>query len=244
MERERESAKENEQLPVEETRDTQIVPVKEYEIFEDEPLRVETVENEKEELTAEEAKKNRKKEIWRVIKYTLFAASAGAIQIGTFTLLQLIPINVNETLRWLISYLPSLILSVIWNFTFNRKYTFKSANNVPIAMLKVAAYYAVFTPSSYFWGDALVKAGWNDFLVEAFNIIINFVTEFLYCRFFVFGKSIDTNNLAKKEQEKKEENEGEDVTLLPKNELEEVALAQEEDELPVQENETQDNTND
>ena len=88
----------------------------------------------------------------------------------------------------------SRVGSSILNFTLNRKYTFKSAANVPIAMLKVAAYYAVFTPLST-WLEHLLTtgAGWNEYLVTAINMLLNFVTEFLYQRFFVFGKSLDTN---------------------------------------------------
>ena len=129
------------------------------------------------------------KELLRAVKFALISASAGIIQIGTFTLL-------NELLHlpYWISYLVALVLSVIWNFTLNRKYTFKSAANVPVAMLKVAAYYAVFTPLST-WLEHLLTtgAGWNEYLVTAINMLLNFVTEFLYQRFFVFGKSLDTN---------------------------------------------------
>ena len=137
----------------------------------------------------------KKKEFWRVVKFTLFSASAGLIEMGSFALLTL----VTDWSYWP-RYLIALVLSVLWNFTLNRKFTFKSAANVPIAMLKVAAYYAVFTPLSTWLGSFLADTlGWNDFLVTAINMILNFVTEFLYQRFFVFGKSIDTNDLAKKD---------------------------------------------
>ena len=135
-----------------------------------------------------EMKSEKRKELFRAIKFALFSASAGLIQIGSFTLM-------NEVFKWKywICYLTALVLSVLWNFTLNRKFTFKSAANVPIAMLKVAAYYAVFTPLSTLLGNYLVEtAGWNEYLVTALNMILNFVTEFLYQRFFVFGKSIDT----------------------------------------------------
>ena len=131
---------------------------------------------------------NGKHEAWQALKFTLFSASAGIIQIVTYTLMY-------EVLHWApwLSYLVSLILSVLWNFTLNRRYTFKSANNVPVAMAKVAAYYAVFTPLSTLLGNWLVGTlGWNEYLVTALNMILNFVTEFLYQRWFVFGKSIDT----------------------------------------------------
>ena len=93
-------------------------------------------------------------------------------------------------------------MSVLYNFTLNRRFTFKSANNVPLAMLLVALYYAVFTPLSTWWGDARDKIGWNEYLILALTMLANFVTEFLYQRFVVFGKSINTNDLAKKEQMK------------------------------------------
>lgn len=145
-------------------------------------------------------KKAKWKEFLRVVKYFLIAASAGLIEFGVEALM----FNVLHIVYWL-SYGVALVLSVIWNFTINRRYTFKSANNIPIAMLKVAAYYVVFTPLSAWLGNWLVHSlGWNDMLVTIINILINGITEFLYQRFFVFGKSIDTNDIAKKEETKEE----------------------------------------
>lgn len=129
------------------------------------------------------------KDKWiQTLKFGLFSASAGVIQISSFTLL-------NELVHWSYwpSYLISLILSVIWNFTFNRKFTFKSAKNVPIAMLLVFAYYLVFTPLSTWWGSALTNgAHWNEYLVLAITMIINFVTELLYNQFVVYRKDMNT----------------------------------------------------
>ena len=136
------------------------------------------------------------KELIRTIKFTLFSLSAGAIQIISFTLM-------NELLDWPYwpCYLIALVLSVIWNFTLNRKFTFKSANNVPIAMLKVLGYYAVFTPLSTVFGNYLAETLlWNEYLVTVLNMFLNFITEYLFDRFVVFGKSIDTNKNAKKEE--------------------------------------------
>ena len=126
-------------------------------------------------------------ELLRTGKFILFSIGAGIIQLGSFTLFE----EVFHITHWL-SYLLSLVLSVLWNFTLNRNITFRSASNVPIAMLKVACYYVVFTPLSTWGGDALNAAGWNEYLVLAISMLTNFVTEFLYDRFFVFGKSIDT----------------------------------------------------
>lgn len=151
-------------------------------------------------MAANTVKSEKMKELLRVVKYALIAASAGLIQFGSELLLE----KVFHLPYW-ISYLVALILSVLWNFTINRKYTFKSANNIPVAMLKVAAYYAVFTPLSTIGGNYLVETlHWNSTLVLVGTMLTNFVTEFLYQRFFVFGKSIDTNALAQKEKEQEQ----------------------------------------
>ena len=126
------------------------------------------------------------KEIWRVIKFTVISLSAGLIQMGSFSLL----LEVLHLKSWL-AYLIALILSVLWNFTLNRKYTFQSAVNVKQAMLKVALFYAVFTPFSTWLQKVLTTKGWNDYLVTALNMTLNFVLEFLYQRYFVFNKNLD-----------------------------------------------------
>lgn len=130
-----------------------------------------------------------KKELLRSLKFVLFSISAGVIQVLSFTLME----ELLHVTHW-ISYLVSLILSVLWNFTLNRKFTFCSANNVPVAMLKVALFYLVFTPLSTWWTAFLTGAGvgWNEYLVLALTMLVNFVTEYLYDRFIVFGKSIDS----------------------------------------------------
>ena len=132
---------------------------------------------------------NSKKELLRTLKFVLFSISAGIIQVASFTLME----EVLHLEHW-VSYLVALILSVLWNFTLNRKFTFCSANNVPIAMLKVAGFYLVFTPLSTWWTAVLTgpEFMWNEYLVLAITMLINFVTEYLFDRFVVFGKSIDT----------------------------------------------------
>ena len=136
----------------------------------------------------------KKQNIMQVVKFVLFSASAGIIQIAVFALLELCGVT-----TWAWAYFPSLVLSVLWNFTFNRRYTFQSAANVPVAMFKVFLFYCVFTPLSLWWGTALENAGWNDFLIQALTMATNLVTEFLYCRFVVYRNNMNTNNIAKKE---------------------------------------------
>ena len=134
------------------------------------------------------------KELLRTLKFVLFSISAGLIEIIAFSLL-------NELTGWSYwpCYLIALILSVLWNFTLNRRYTFQSASNVPVAMLKVFAFYCVFTPASTLLGNYLADTLlWNEYLVTAMNMAANFILEYLYDRFVVFRKSLDTNSIAKK----------------------------------------------
>ena len=132
---------------------------------------------------------NGKKQLWQAVKFTLFSASAGIIQVGSFALIE---IFIKD--YW-IPYLVSLVLSIIWNFTLNRRYTFKSAANVPIAMAKVFGFYLVFTPLSTWLGDLAEKAGVNDFIILVVTMLANFVLEFLFCKFVVYRGSEDTIEL-------------------------------------------------
>jgi len=136
---------------------------------------------------------SKKHTLWQAIKFTLFSASAGIIQIATFTLL-------SELLRlpYWPAYLAALVLSVLYNFTVNRRYTFQSAANVPAAMLKVGLFYCVFTPLSTWWGNALTALGWNEYLVLGGTMVINFVTEFLFCRLVVYRGQLDNNTIARR----------------------------------------------
>ena len=122
----------------------------------------------------------KKKSLWQVLKFTLFSISAGVIQVGAFAILELFIKD-----YW-IPYLISLCLSILWNFTLNRKYTFKSAANIPAAMAKVFGFYLVFTPLSTWLGNCAESRGMNDFLILAVTMISNFVLEFLFCKFVVY----------------------------------------------------------
>lgn len=127
------------------------------------------------------------------IKFALFSVSAGVLQILIFTAL-----NELTAMGYWPGYLIALVASVVYNFTINRQFTFQSAANYPMAMLKVAGFYAVFTPLSTWWGARLTELGWNEYLVLLGTMIINFVTEFLFSRFIVYRKSIDTNKRAQR----------------------------------------------
>lgn len=136
---------------------------------------------------------SRKKEVIRSLKFLLFSISAGVIELAAFSLL-------NELTSWSYwpCYLVALALSVLWNFTLNRRYTFQSANNVPRAMALVFAFYCVFTPVSTFLGSFLADTlGWNEYLVTILNMAANFILEYLYDRLVVFRGSIDTNSRAR-----------------------------------------------
>ncbi|MGI5976375.1 MAG: GtrA family protein [Candidatus Limivicinus sp.] len=133
----------------------------------------------------------------QLLKFAVFSLSAGAIQFVTGELLMKLT---DLPYRW--CYLPALVLSVVYNFTVNRRYTFKSANNVPIAMAKLAVFYLIFTPLSTWAGDAIVSAGGNEDITLIGTMLVNALTEFLACRFWVFRDSINTNDIAKRDAEK------------------------------------------
>ena len=154
------------------------------------------------------SKPDKKHEALQALKFTLFSISAGVIQIGTYTLFY-------EVFHWApwLAYLVSLILSVLWNFTFNRKYTFRSDADIKKSMLLVALFYVVFTPLSTWWTAALTGENpftgaaasseplVNNYIVQAGTMLINFVTEFLYQKFVVYRGKIDTNAQARKKKE-------------------------------------------
>ena len=132
---------------------------------------------------------NKKKELMRVIKFTLFSISAGIIQVLSFTLLNEFVFNGGY---W-IQYLISVVLSVIWNFTLNRNFTFKSASNIPVAMAKTLLFYVFFIPVSTF-GGAWLETIVNEYIVLGLSMVLNFALEYLYQRFYVFKESIETKN--------------------------------------------------
>ena len=127
-----------------------------------------------------------KKQLWQALKFTLFSASAGLIQIGTFALLEIF------VQQYWIPYLISLVLSILWNFTLNRRYTFKSAANVPVAMAKIFGFYLVFTPVSTYLGNLAEGQGVNDFVILVATMLSNFVLEFLFCKLVVYRGQEDT----------------------------------------------------
>ena len=132
-----------------------------------------------------------KSQIIQFVKFALFSISAGAIQIGTFAIFE-------EVFHWpyWVSYLISLTLSVLWNFTFNRRFTFKAAVNIPVAMAQLAGFYLVFTPVSTYLGDMAVNAFKNvefiDYIVQFLTMTSNFVLEFLFCKFVMYRNSENT----------------------------------------------------
>ena len=147
------------------------------------------------------AEEKKKESLWHVIKFTLFSLSAGIIQAVSFTAFNEVPVLLgSEQWPYWACNIPSLALSVLWNFTLNRRFTFKSANNVPVAMLKVAVFYLIFTPVSSYLGTLATNNGWNEYLVQALVMLSNLVLEFLYQKYFVFRNSINTNDLAKKDK--------------------------------------------
>ena len=131
---------------------------------------------------------DKNKQMWQAAKFTLFSVSAGIIQIASFALLEIF------IKAYWIPYLISLVLSILWNFTLNRRYTFKSAANVPIAMAKVFGFYLLFTPLSTYLGNMAESCGINDFIILIVTMLANFVLEFLFCKLVVYRGQEDTLN--------------------------------------------------
>jgi putative flippase GtrA len=123
--------------------------------------------------------------LWQAVKFTLFSISAGIIQAGSYVLLFELLLHSNQAYHWM-AYLISLVLSVLWNFTLNRRYTFQSAANIPIAMLKVFGFYLVFTPVTLLLGQWVVNLGVNNYIVEGATMLSNLVLEYLFCKFVVY----------------------------------------------------------
>lgn len=145
----------------------------------------------------------------QAVKFALFSASAGIIQVGSFTLLNEVVLpNIsieNEKIMNILSaeygvcYLVALTLSVLWNFTFNRRFTFKSAANIPVAMAKVFGFYLVFTPLSVWLGELATGKGVNEYIVLAVTMLSNMVLEYLFCKFVVYRNQENTIGEKKKE---------------------------------------------
>lgn len=133
---------------------------------------------------------SKKENVIQFIKFVLFSISAGVLQIITFSLM-----NELTPLPYWPKYLTALLVSIVYNFTVNRRFTFKSANNIPIAMMKIIGYYCVFTPLSTLWGESLTVIGWNEYIVLSGTMVTNLITEFLFARFVVYRNSINTNDL-------------------------------------------------
>ncbi len=129
----------------------------------------------------------KKTPFFQMLKFTLFSISAGIVQVGFFALF-------SSLFHWPYwpAYLFSLVLSIVWNFTLNREYTFKSAANVPVAMAKLFGFYAVFTPVSTILGHFAEKGGTNEYIVLIVTMLSNFVLEFLFSKFVIYKNQENT----------------------------------------------------
>ncbi len=132
-------------------------------------------------------KPSKKQNLQQAFRFFWFSVSAGVIQALSFALL-------NEVfhLNYSLVYIPSLVLSVVWSFTLNRKFTFKSVANIPRAMFKLGVYYAIFTPVSTWWGVELTNIGWNYYIVLFITMVANLITEFLVNRIFIYRNKMYT----------------------------------------------------
>jgi putative flippase GtrA len=145
----------------------------------------------------------RRQEAKKFFLFVGFSISAGAVQVAVDTALHEL-----TRLNYWACYLPALIASVLWNFTVNRKFTFKSVSNVPVAMGKVGIYYAIFTPLSTWAGQRLANLQWlgvrkvvdPEYIILIGTMLVNFATEYCVYRFWVYRKTINTSEAGKREQ--------------------------------------------
>lgn len=131
-----------------------------------------------------------RKELLRKVKFALFSASAGIIETVSMMLCE----EVIKIPGHYLCYAIALVLSVLWNFTFNKKFTFKSAASVPKAMFMTFLFYIPFAPATIMLEHYLADVrGWNEYLVLAINMALNLVLEYLWASKVVYKDSIDTN---------------------------------------------------
>ena len=148
---------------------------------------------------------------WMAIKFVLFSISAGVIEAGSYYILNEFThidqyTNLDEVFgnEYGLTYFIALVLSVVWNFTLNRKFTFKSAANVPVAMLKVFGYYCVFAPLSIWWTVSLTNAGVNKYLVLLGTMGANLCTEYLFTRHVVYRHQLYTSEEGQRDLENRQ----------------------------------------
>ena len=179
------------------------------------------------------AKREKRKGVMQFIKYALCAASAGIIQIVLFSILQAVIPSNGKTIHFIVEDMDlvtfiattvALCASILWNFTFNRKFTFKDAGNVPKAMILAFLFYVPFYPFQT-WYVHTIKS----FLVEAIGtdgagiiaegsvMIINFALEFMWQKFVVFRKPKDKQENKTEENENSGETENADNTNNAEN---------------------------
>lgn len=142
-----------------------------------------------------------KKETIRALKFVLFSASAGIVETVAMVLCE----EVIKIPGHYVCYTIALVLSVLWNFTFNRKFTFQSAANVPKAMALVFLFYVPFAPFTIWLQHLLSDVNnWNEYVVLAINMALNLLLEYLWDSKVVYRKSMDTNEIAKRKKAKEE----------------------------------------
>lgn len=146
-------------------------------------------------FTPQDAPLKSRESLFQAIKFTILSLSAGGIEALSF-------LGLDKLTAWSydVKHVISIVLSVLWNFTLNRRYTFKSANNVPVAMLKVGIFYAIFIPVTAWLGQLAAGSGIHEYIIKAATMILNFVGEFLWWKLIVFRGSENTNKLARAKQ--------------------------------------------
>lgn len=150
-----------------------------------------------------QAKKEKRQGVMQFIKYALCAASAGIIQLVVFTILHNVIPDDGKKINFIqpteintfVATTVALCASILWNFTLNRKFTFKDASNVPKAMILAFLFYVPFYPFQTWYVctiepllSAKINATLAGIIAEGSVMAINFALEFMWQKFVVFRK--------------------------------------------------------
>ena len=119
------------------------------------------------------------------LQFVVVSLGAGVIEYATFALMTWI-VPDNKTML-VAAEVTSVVLSCLFNFTVNRKYTFHSSSNIPLGMLLYGVYYAFLaTPAGVWFLLFLTQGGMHELLAKAVKMLVNFIFDYLFCKFILF----------------------------------------------------------
>lgn len=128
--------------------------------------------------------------------FLYFSLGAGVIKLVSFLLLSLIDSGHGAVL--VLAEIVSVVLSGLFNFTWNRKFTFRSTNNIVPGMFLYGLYSLIATPAVASFIVDLTRRGWADWLAKAMKMALHFILDSLYCKFVIFRQVKERASVRKK----------------------------------------------